>query len=415
MLTKLFPRVHNRYLSLPLLGEVLDDYASWMEDQGYTLEPIQRHIRATSSLDRSLRRAGTSTLTALTRERLLACAPKDSQDDVDRSALVRCLERFFDAKDFFDAPLLNRVEIKAAAYAAFLSDVRGFAATTATQHAVTASRFLDHLGYEKRPRLLSKIAPQDIETFVQLTGQRIGRTSLQHTIAQVRGFLRFLAVEGEAPTGLDVGIDTPRVYRGEQLPRSLPWKIVRSLLRSINRSSPIGRRDYAMLLLIATYGLRTIDIASMKLEDIDWRSGQLLVPQRKTGTPLLLPLTDEVGTALIAYLRRARPQLPLREVFLRFRAPAGRLKPTAVTEAFQAWSRRSGLDISFQGAHCLRHSLAVHLLRQGTSLKTIGDLLGHRSAEATCVYLRLSIEDLREVALPIPVEQTRVRRQEVRR
>jgi site-specific recombinase XerD len=104
--------------------------------------------------------------------------------------------------------------------------------------------------------------------------------------------------------------------------------------------------------------------------------------------------------------------LPYREVFLRCRTPDGLLKPTAVTEAFQAWSRKSGLAIPFQGAHCIRHSYAVHLLRQGTPLKTIGDILGHRSAESTCVYLRLAIEDLRNVALPLPQESTAGKQQE---
>jgi len=130
--------------------------------------------------------------------------------------------------------------------------------------------------------------------------------------------------------------------------------------------------------------------------------GRLQVRQRKTSSPLVLPLTDSVGESLADYLRGGRPDADYREVFLRHRAPAGLLKPTAVTEAFQAWSRRSGLPIPFQGAHCLRHSYAVHLLRQGASLKTIGDILGHRSAESTCVYLRLAVEDLREVALNLP-------------
>ncbi len=415
MLSKVFPRAHARYSSLPVLGEVLDDYTSWMEDLGYTLVPIQRHLRAASSLDHCLRRAGVSTLVALTRERLRARAPKDSQDAIDRAAVVRCLERFFDSTGFFEAATPNRVETKAAAYAAFLRDVRGFVAVTAAQHAATASRFLEQLGYEKRPKRLAEIAPHDIEAFVLSAGRRISRPSLQHVVAQLRGFLRFLVTEGETPIGLDVAIDTARVYRGEKLPRSLPWKTVRAFMRSIDRALPTGRRDYAIFLLIVTYGLRSSDIASLKLDDIDWRSGLLRVSQRKTGTPLLLPLTDEVGTALSAYLRRARPELPLREVFLRCRAPAGRIKPTAVSEAFQAWSRRSGLEITFQGAHCLRHSLAVHLLRRGTSLKTIGDLLGHRSAEATCVYLRLSIEDLREVALPLPAAPLTARSKAVRR
>lgn len=415
MLTKLFPRVHARFLSLPVLGRVLDDYASWMEGLGYPPGPIRRHISTAPSLDRRLRRAGISTLSGLTRKRLRAFAPSDSQDDGDRAALVHCLERFFDSRGAFEVPTPTRIAAKAAAYASFLLGVRGFALSTTAQHAATATRFLAHLRFETRPEQLSQITAREIEVFVRDSGRRVGRPALQHVVAQLRGFLRFLATEGEAPTGLDRGIDTARVYRGERLPRSLPWETVRALIRSIDRSLPIGRRDYAIFLLIVTYGLRSSDIASLKLDDIDWRSRRLHVTQRKTGTPQMLPLTDEVGAALIAYLRHDRPRLPLREVFLRCRAPAGRIKPTAVSEAFQAWSRRSGLDIAFQGAHCLRHSLAVHLLRRGTSLKSIGDLLGHRSAEATCMYLRLSIEDLRDVALPLPSARANERRPEVRR
>ena len=96
------------------------------------------------------------------------------------------------------------------------------------------------------------------------------------------------------------------------------------------------------------------------------------------------------------------PALGYRELFLRCRTPRGALRPTAVTEAFQAWSKRSGLAIPFQGPHCMRHSYAVHLLRSGLSLKTIGDLLGHRTLESTCVYLRLAVDDLRDVALSLP-------------
>jgi len=206
------------------------------------------------------------------------------------------------------------------------------------------------------------------------------------------------------PLGLDSLIDTPRLYRGEKLPRSLPWETVQAFLAAIDRSTPKGRRDYAMFLLAATYGLRTSEIAALRLDDIEWRARRLRVPRPKTQTPIVLPLTEEVGAALLDHLRHTRPEPPRREVFRRFRAPAGPILPTAVTNAFQCWSRRSGLAIPYQGPHCLRHSLAVHLLRQGTSLKAIGDLLGHRSAESTCVYLRLHVEDLRDAALDLPQE-----------
>ena len=152
------------------------------------------------------------------------------------------------------------------------------------------------------------------------------------------------------------------------------------------------------------YGLRPSEIVDLTLDDIIWRKGEIRVVQRKTGQPLSLPLTDQVATALVEYLHSRPLDLPYRQLFLRIRAPAGLLKPTAVTEAFQHWARLSRLAIPFQGSYCLRHSYAVHLLHLGVSVKTIGDLLGHRVTESTEVYLRLSLEDLRGVALPLPKE-----------
>jgi site-specific recombinase XerD len=271
-------------------------------------------------------------------------------------------------------------------------------------HASMVSELLEFLGYDADPRALRRLAIQQIDGFLATISQRVCRESLQHCVACVRSFLRFLVGRGEIPDGLQREIDTPRVYRGERLPRALPWETVESFLAAIDRSTPMGRRDYAMFLLITTYGLRTSEVAALRLDDIEWRPGRLRVPRPKTKTPIVLPLTKEVGAAIADYLRRDRPRLSHREVFLRVRAPAGVLKATAVTEAFQAWTRRSRLPIPYQGPHCLRHSLAVHLLRRGTSIKTIGDLLGHRSSEATCVYLRLAVDDLRDAALEVPAE-----------
>jgi integrase/recombinase XerD len=132
------------------------------------------------------------------------------------------------------------------------------------------------------------------------------------------------------------------------------------------------------------------------------RAATIRVPSCKTVSPPWLPLMDAVGESLVAYLRRGRPPLPHRQLFLRHRAPAGPLTPTAVAKAFQKWVRQSGLNIPYKGAHCLRHTIAVHLLRNEVPLKTIGDLLGHKSAESTCTYIRLAVEELRDVALSLP-------------
>jgi integrase/recombinase XerD len=158
---------------------------------------------------------------------------------------------------------------------------------------------------------------------------------------------------------------------------------------------------------MAAYGLRSCEVTLLTLDDIDWKAGVLSVPQSKTRNRLTLPLTDAAAATVIAYLKK-RPQLPYRELFLRVHAPHGVLKPSAVSAVFRRWVRRSGLDIPFRGPHCIRHSYAVHLLRQGTSIKAIGDLLGHRTAESTCVYLRLALEDLRSVALPVPLKTSPV-------
>ena len=163
-----------------------------------------------------------------------------------------------------------------------------------------------------------------------------------HDIAALRGFLRFLATDGRAPTGMDRQIDTPRLYRLEQLPRALPWETVCTLLQSLDTASPIGLRDYAMFLLIATYGLRASEVVAISLDDIHWRQGILRIHQRKTSSPLELPLTNEVLSALVKHLKRTPPPAPYRRVFLRMRAPMGVLKPTAVTEAFQALFAKAG-------------------------------------------------------------------------
>jgi len=153
---------------------------------------------------------------------------------------------------------------------------------------------------------------------------------------------------------------------------------------------------------MTTYGLRACDIVTLKLEDIKWRAQYIQIHQTKTATPLSLPLTHEVGSAIYAYLKEVPRNGRYRQLFLRLRAPAGPLKTTAVISAFQTWSKKSGLDIPFKGTHCLRHSYALHLCRSGLSLKTIGDILGHKSIESTAVYIRLNTDDLREVALNLP-------------
>jgi site-specific recombinase XerD len=405
MLKELFPRAHARFSSLPLLGSITDSFTDWLQQQGYRRRCARILVRTLSRLDAMIRQRGRSALPELTREDLQACRPANSQDDRNLAGTVHALERYLDVHSLLPPPCskpLSRSDALLADYKHFLEDVRGLSHSTVTAHLRTVSCFLEHVGYESAASRLVDLKACAVEAFITRLGKLHCRASLQHEAAHLRGFLRFGVASGTLPPGLDAHIDTPRLYRLEQLPRALPWESVCALLASIDRSTPMGMRDYAMLFLIATYGLRACDIRTLRLEDVRWRQGEIRVAQRKTGQPLVLPLTDGAGDVLVQYLRNGRSQTPFRQLFLRVRAPIGPLRHTGVNDAFEGCVKRSGLQLAFTGIHCLRHSYALHLLRQGTSLKTIGDLLGHRTAESTCVYLRLAIEDLREVALDVP-------------
>jgi integrase/recombinase XerD len=405
MLRSLLPKAHQKFLSLPLLGPITDGFDDWLDTSGYTPGSREFAIRMLPHVDSELRRRRVRDLASLTHAKLHACWRALIKVYPTNAGTVRSLERYLVTAGVIAAggsetAGTSTLGILSEEYANHLRVVRGFAASTVCHHRYASQCFLNHLKTKKIA--LGSVQPKDVETYVKQTGKRLSRASLQHDIAALRGFLRFLATDGRTPIGLDRRIDTPRLYRLEQLPRALPWDTVTSLLRSIDTTSAMGLRDYTMFLLIATYGLRASEVVALTLDDVRWRQGVLRIHQRKTSSPLELPLTNEVLAAMVKHLKRTPPPAPYRRVFLRMRAPIGLLKPTAVTEAFQALVRKSGFSIPYQGPHCLRHSYALHLLKNGTPLTTIGDILGHRTAESTSMYLRLATGDLREVALAVP-------------
>jgi site-specific recombinase XerD len=402
MLRSLLPKAHQKFLSLPLLGPISDGFDDWLAASGFTRGSRKFSIRMLPHVDRNLRHRRIGEVAKLNHAVLDGCWKALMKIYPCGAGTVHTLERYLIASGLIAdgrrvAPQIPPLSDE---YMNHLREVRGFAASTVSSHRRTAQCLLQHL--EEAGTAVACMRANNIESYIAKAGTRLSRATLQHEIAALRGFLRFLAMDGRAPAGLDRQIDTPRLYRLEQLPRALPWETVRTLLQAVDTASPMGLRDYAMFLLIATYGLRASEVVTISLDEIHWRQRIVLIHQRKTSSPLELPLTNEVMSALVKHLKRTPPPAPYRRVFLRMRAPMGVLKPTAVTEAFQALVRKSGLNIPYQGPHCLRHSYALHLLQNGTPLKTIGDILGHRTAESTSMYLRLATGDLREVALAVP-------------
>ena len=301
MLAEIYPRDHARFTSLPLLGPHLEGFVVWLRSQGYPRLPIRLRIRETPRLAARLRRRRVRRLGVISRAQLLEFAPRVVLDDVYLSALVRSLASYLDEHGLLARPAATAHEQLVAAYRAYLDRVRGLADPTAMQHCSTASELLTFLGFDRDHTVFQHVGPRQIEAFVRTAATRLCRASLQHTVARVRSFLRFLANRNEITRGLDSSIATPRLYRGEQLPRALPWETVQAFLAAIDRSTSKGRRDYAMFVVIATYGLRTSEVAALRLDDIEWRPGRLRVTRSKTRTSAILPLSDEAGSAVLDY------------------------------------------------------------------------------------------------------------------
>jgi integrase/recombinase XerD len=410
MLDTLFPNTHQRFTSLPLLGAHVDGFVQWLAQHDYRPQSIRVMLGYLGPIEQWLLQHGLQDLTRLDPRLVEACWAQLTYRTGRRNAAVggvlHALVRYLEAAGVLPpappVPLTPSGHLLAA-YTTYLRHVRGLAPHTIQEHHRSAAQFLAYLAYDTQPARLTSLTASEVEAFVCHRGARLGRGTQQHYIAHLRSFLRFAATTGHCPAGLDRRIDTPRLYRREQLPRALPWDTVQALLQSIDRTTPIGLRDYTILLLLATYGLRVSEVAALTLDDLHWRAGWFQVPRCKTRSALHLPLTAPVEAALVHYLQVARPNaVSCRALFLRHHTPLRALAPTAVSMIFHRWAQRSGLAIPFAGAHCLRHAYAVHLLRTGHALKTIGDLLGHRDSDSTYGYLRLATEELRDVALPLP-------------
>jgi site-specific recombinase XerD len=214
----------------------------------------------------------------------------------------------------------------------------------------------------------------------------------------VRVFLRYLYRQRVLPRDLSEAVQHPRAYRLSNIPRSITWDEVRRMLDVIDRRTPRGKRDYAILLLLVTYGLRAREVAALTLDDIDWKNERLRIPSRKADHSTLYPLSPIVGQAIIAYLQSGRPQTTNRFLFYRTLAPRTPLTYSAISACASHYLHKAGVMVSRPGSHTLRHTCVQRLVEAKFSLKLIGDYVGHRSPSSTEIYSKVDLEALREVA-----------------
>jgi site-specific recombinase XerD len=191
-------------------------------------------------------------------------------------------------------------------------------------------------------------------------------------------------------------------WRLASVPRVLDDAQVDALLASFDRSTPVGLRGYATTICLARLGLRACEVAALTLDDIDWRAGTITVPATKTRRAGVLPLPASVARAILAYMRRGRPAVQTRQIFLRHATPAGAAGPGVVRAAVRGAGARIGLAPALAGPNVLRHTVATRLLRSGATMKDVADVLRHRSIDTASIYAKVDIDTLRKVAAPWP-------------
>jgi site-specific recombinase XerD len=290
-------------------------------------------------------------------------------------------------------------------YAGWLREDRGLAPSTIENYAGYLRRFLTSICGVDEPRL-ADISASQVTDYIRRNAPR-DRTFSQakNIVTSLRSFFRFARYRDYIQTDLAAVVPSVAGWSMASIPRAMPADCVRRLLdESKTWRTPAGLRNRAILLLLARLGLRAREIVRLELDDIDWSQGWLRV-HGKGGQERPLPMPHDVGQAVASYLMNGRPESTCRRVFLRSRAPFDGLRTQSdICQIVHRAIDRAEIEVKVTGSHQLRHALAVDMLRQGISLTEIGQVLRHRSPEATRRYAKVDLDGLREVALPWPGE-----------
>ena len=237
-----------------------------------------------------------------------------------------------------------------------------------------------------------------LSSFITDTSHGLSKKSIGDRCGILRVFLRYLHREGYLARDLSGAVEGPQVYRLSTIPRSITWDDVRRMLDGVDRRTVAGRRDYAILLLLVSYGLRAREVAALTLDNLDWGNERLRIPERKAGHSTAYPLSPVVGEAILAYLRSGRPTTADRHLFFRVVAPLTPITYNVVGCQAAHYLRKAGVQVPRPGSHTLRHTCVQRLVDGGFSLKTIGDYVGHRQPSSTQIYSKVSLDALRAVA-----------------
>jgi site-specific recombinase XerD len=284
----------------------------------------------------------------------------------------------------------------------YLANARGATAGTRRIYLRYVRQFLKHQFGTGAPEW-SKVTARGIAAFVREAVAPLSPSSCRGPVTAVRTWLRFLVTTGELRAGLDAAVPTIRQWKLAALPRVLSEEDTGRVLSTVAaNTSCAGVRDHAVLTLLARLGLRASEVAALRIDDCDWRIGQIRVRPGKSARERTLPLPQDVGEALIAHLRARPPVDAGRFLFHRARPPYAPIRAATVTNIAHRWLCRANVSLPRAGAHVFRHTVATRMVQRGTTFKAVADVLGHARLETTAIYAKLDVDTLESVALPWP-------------
>ena len=398
-------------LSRPVEGPLsarIPAFAAWTREQGYGLHSRHRKVGLAASFCRWLGQRGISARRVCAKHstQYLRSRARGVQIRFCDPAALRQFLEFLRREGSIPAEKrvprrLTPVDRHMRNFATYLRDERVLAEVTIANYVPIVRRFLtDRFGTGRAT--LSQLCPKDVVRFVQRQAARLHRRTAKLMTTALRSFLHYARYRGHISCDLAAAVPCVPNWSMASIPRSIPPEAARQLLASMDRRTAVGRRDYAILLLLARLGLRASEVVSLELDDCDWAAGQLDV-RGKGNQRATLPLPPEVGQAIAAYLQHGRPLSPSRRIFLQARAPIrGLVGQVVIKSIVQRAIERAGIKSPTKGAHQFRHALATQMLRGGASLTEIGEVLRHRSPQTTMIYAKVDLDALRPLALPWP-------------
>jgi site-specific recombinase XerD len=389
------------------LSEHLDAYAAAVAKQGYAHHSIRRQIVAIADFSRWLKhkQIPIGALDHQVIDRFLRLRRRQQRvGRGDPKALDRMLSMLRQkgvVKSCRPAGAEDARSKVTSEFSCYLLQELGRSPSTVTNYMPFIDQFLMERFQNKTPDLAS-LRASDVTGFVIRHAHQLSSVRAGLMVTALRSFLRYLLRRGAIATDLAGCVPAVPKWSLSTLPRFLPAAAVEKLLKRCDRKTTVGRRNHAILLLLARLGVRAGEVIKLSLDDIDWASGRITI-HGKGGRSAQLPLPADVGKALSAYLRRDRPPSASRRVFLRHRAPlTGFANSSTLSSIVRRALKHAGIESAHTGAHVLRHPLATSMLRQGGSLDEIGELLRHQSPNTTAIYAKVDVAALHTLAMPWP-------------